>query len=990
MTRHCCQIALASTTPDATLSSSKPHLTPLVDTPTDYTISLAGKLHTVMAARADLLQHSPFKINLDLKIPVHDCPPIPLLRQPCDEIEQQTQTTVTISNPPPKHSSFASENTITIRINGLPPQAEIARVRVLTILDSLSDLSVDTVQIPLRLQPLICGRKRIALQPIIEETLTNIYFPSPFVDPLNNTSNSSEFSPPIYITGDPGNLSRVKDMLTKLAAQKAKSMYHKDTIMHARKLDWMLLHRRDELRTIMHDNGSFIALPALGSGTGLVTVYAENRVNAERTLRSLNFLACSIYEACFYFNNRDGAIYGTDGSNTFFNSITNLANLVTQLSQISGAEVAYKTDPGCIQVHGTERAVRNVYQRLHEMTFLKMFHQDTTFSVELSNEQREFISGKKSGKINKIMKTSGAKIKFMPFSEYNFIIEVESTSFTKALDGLTLLQEELPAEISFYVPETYHKRIIGVGGKNIQRIMKKYGVYVKFSNAEEFAALGGYYGNDDNVVARTPMKNQLNLDNLRHAVMELISAKDKDFVVQTVGIPFRSHRAIIRDNEQYLKDISQKANTRILWPDHELASDSVTLIGPEAQVGNAAQMLRACVPEDYCLYVSYSPGLSAILASEHYREAVVDRLEHEMNVQVTLGTDDQDGDQVIVLKMNKANLDCLPAALDILVGYLKSQNIRVYEDPPKQGFHTKRSSSTSSVADSFGIPFGNKVLPSVTCSAELPGIQYKHQHSKSTQPQKTQPLQHQHQQPQSHIHQKSQQQPKPHSPTSSLSGFSSYSLFDYPGSTSGSNVLDASWRHFRDINSPRTAENIRAIFDTPIEQTTEQEIALAKHRRNLPMAGTGGLGYRVNGGVSSGGGSSGLTGNADIWTNPPQVSLMNPGYGHGSVSTGTTNSSMNLGLDGHKQMLYADQPAGIYQGYPSMNNSNHNGLPKFNPHHTHPAAVDFQYYICPTSSTSTGSNSSLHSSQSIPEPLTEHEMRHFKHLARRPHEHSLT
>lgn len=32
--------------------------------------------------------------------------------------------------------------------------------------------------------------------------------------------------------------------------------------------------------------------------------------------------------------------------------------------------------------------------------------------------------------------------------------------------------------------------------------MKKYGVYVKFSNAEEFAQLGGYSDNEDNVVAR--------------------------------------------------------------------------------------------------------------------------------------------------------------------------------------------------------------------------------------------------------------------------------------------------------------------------------------------------------------------------------------------------------------------------------------------------------------------------------------------------------
>jgi hypothetical protein len=32
-------------------------------------------------------------------------------------------------------------------------------------------------------------------------------------------------------------------------------MYHKDTALYARKIDWLLLHRRDELRKIMHDNG---------------------------------------------------------------------------------------------------------------------------------------------------------------------------------------------------------------------------------------------------------------------------------------------------------------------------------------------------------------------------------------------------------------------------------------------------------------------------------------------------------------------------------------------------------------------------------------------------------------------------------------------------------------------------------------------------------------------------------------------------------------
>jgi hypothetical protein len=152
------------------------------------------------------------------------------------------------------------------------------------------------------------------------------------------------------------------------------------------------------------------------------------------------------------------------------------------------------------------------------------FHHEIRFQIELSNEHREFISGKKNGKINKIMQTTNVKIKFETFNDYNFLIDLAGND-ASVLQGLSLLQEELPAEISFHVPETYHKRIIGVGGRSIQRIMKKYGVYVKFSNAEEFAALGGYNDNEDNVIARTPAKNAINLDNLKQSVMELVNPK---------------------------------------------------------------------------------------------------------------------------------------------------------------------------------------------------------------------------------------------------------------------------------------------------------------------------------------------------------------------------------------------------------------------------------------------------------------------------------
>jgi hypothetical protein len=73
----------------------------------------------------------------------------------------------------------------------------------------------------MEIQYLICGRKRTGLLPIIEETSTNIYFPSPFDTPnttTNITTNSKKNV--IYITGQ--HVTRVKDMLNKLSVQKVK------------------------------------------------------------------------------------------------------------------------------------------------------------------------------------------------------------------------------------------------------------------------------------------------------------------------------------------------------------------------------------------------------------------------------------------------------------------------------------------------------------------------------------------------------------------------------------------------------------------------------------------------------------------------------------------------------------------------------------------------------------------------------------------------
>ena len=188
------------------------------------------------------------------------------------------------------------------------------------------------------------------------------------------------------------------------------------------------------------------------------------------------------------------------------------------------------------------------------------------------------------------MKMAGVKIKFETFNDYNFLIDVSGPD-VGALQGLSFLQEELPAEVSFHVPESYHKRIIGMGGRNIQRIMRMYGVYVKFSNAEEYAAIGGYAENEDNVVARTPAKNAAHLGNLKESILELVSPRDKDYVNRTMLIPRKYHRSLVGEKGILLHDIEAKTSSQIRFPFKESSSDDVVLFGPETQIHIACAML---------------------------------------------------------------------------------------------------------------------------------------------------------------------------------------------------------------------------------------------------------------------------------------------------------------------------------------------------------------------------------------------------------------
>nr|XP_019008143.1 cytoplasmic protein [Kwoniella pini CBS 10737]OCF46924.1 cytoplasmic protein [Kwoniella pini CBS 10737] len=586
-------------------------------------------------------------------------------------------------------------------ITGPLESVEVAKVRLLVMLDELSGLHSEVCDIDYKLHNIIASRKRGVIQSIQEETATNIYYPTPLVGVLNSPQPGQQqglgyrgSTNQIWITGEFFGVQRARDMLLNVAVQKSKLVISRDTAILPRKLDWLLTERLEEVKGIMNDNGTYIQVPSVGSQASLITVFGDHRVNIERTIRSIMGLACQFYVASFWLLPISFDVLMPQATL----NPAQMQPILKRIAHATGAEVVFKSN--CFEMHGLEQEVRAAVMMVLELEAIHNFHHEVRFQIELANEHREFISGKKNGKINKIMKMAGVKIKFETFNDYNFLMDI-SGSDLGSLQGLSMLQEELPAEVSFHVPESYHKRIIGVGGKNIQRIMKLYGVYVKFSNAEEFAALGGYIDNEDNVVARTPAKNAINLESLKQSVMELVNPKDKDYTVESVSIPRRYHRTLLGEKSIFIHDIEQKTNSVVRFPYKESASDIVTIFGPESQVHIAAAMLLDHVPFEADLHVPPNPELTRLVTSSEFI-LFTERVKRDHQIAIVPSAKFGQGDEAIFkFRCQRSNIDFLGTARDALEEWLGQHNIQVY---PSNA--TKR---VDSFADAF-THFNSKLL----------------------------------------------------------------------------------------------------------------------------------------------------------------------------------------------------------------------------------------------------------------------------------------
>ena len=271
------------------------------------------------------------------------------------------------------------------------------------------------MKLELSLHTIICGRTRKNIRLIEAATNTAIYFPPPFPRVYGYTPPGAHRrgEDEVYITGDnQESINQAKKKLHELVLNT--KCYVKDVMVSAHKIDSILLDRLDKVRKVMETNGSYVLFPQLGSQRGLIRVQGTEILHVERTVREIMALVSSrtvdLKSSHMLIPYKAGQFYGASwwlllpDSNGTAMRAPSPADIRTMLSDIctnSGADVGF--DKLTFSINGSDDAVKAAMMVIHQIPFVKRAQYQIRVKIELANEHKEFVSGKKNGKINKIM-----------------------------------------------------------------------------------------------------------------------------------------------------------------------------------------------------------------------------------------------------------------------------------------------------------------------------------------------------------------------------------------------------------------------------------------------------------------------------------------------------------------------------------------------------------------------------------------------------------
>lgn len=318
------------------------------------------------------------------------------------------------------------------------------------------------------------------------------------------------------------------------------------------------------------------------------------------------------------------------------------------------------------------------------------------------------------------MNTASVWIKLLPFNEFNFYVDIYSEYPPEATNGLKLLEDELPSQTEFYIPETYHKRVIGAGGSTVQGIMRKYNVFVKFSGSYDINPNGYAYLKSPNVLIRCPAKNSKEIAPAKEELLDTVLDRSQEHGTTFVKLT-RSHMRILLSNHlDFVSEIESKTNTIVELPDeseYENYQQKLLIRGYMDSSDGAARLIKTKLPEDYEFKVAQSSKFHELVnenSGDFYQKIVLPfklalKIETLVNYEPEHTSEEAPYHQIL-LSFAQENSVGLEDAIQALTVFLRDKGLDIIDrgeyhtDPIVPGSQGTVSSQSSS---GFGGGFNN-------------------------------------------------------------------------------------------------------------------------------------------------------------------------------------------------------------------------------------------------------------------------------------------
>lgn len=591
----------------------------------------------------------------------------------------------------------AASDTKSIYVLGNQDNITVADTQLRVLIDTvLNQFYLDSIDVPLLLIPLIGGVELFNFNEIVKQLMSNIYLPDLMPELFNSHLMTDTKNLKIWVTA--ANVYEnvmTKKVLADLIDTMTKGLLiQKQVVVASTKMDLMVLFDQAEILNIMFKHGTFVQMPSLGEALAVIDVQGQLMHAVNETVRELNLITAKYYQMDLQ---PDGVDLSTLVNDNYLLNLVELKKTCLLTCSKHG-----------LSLLGRKEEVRAVLKEISLSLPSESF--SVLLRLELNNSQKDFISGKKNGKMMKILNQLGQIpiIKFVPFNETNFIIEIAVNTNMKRFDTLLksieLVELELPAELQFNIPEVFHKSIIGNGGSIIQSIMKKYNVFIKFSSSvkaqQDSDVIFYSFKRLDNVLIKCPSKNASNIMLVKYEIDQLVQQccmnsqaikLMNNTIYHTAEVTMtRSHYLMLinrRFNLKFINNLETENNAFIDFPksidDFKGSLVQVAIKASEVKARQCATKLVLVFPNDFEFRVASCPGKFGELISDtnrDFKENIVIPFRLMLGIEVVVNPvpmGAKDGHQVLLSFWGSEGDDHVAMAINDLTFYLNDKGFAI-------------------------------------------------------------------------------------------------------------------------------------------------------------------------------------------------------------------------------------------------------------------------------------------------------------------------